>query len=215
VPVSPKSVTSHRVIPIRIARENLAKWNKRIGKKLDDEQHSLAKKLRKPRNSDPFEALEALYEYMDRVYRHADGLVACKKGCSHCCYIPVHATFLEIEHISARTGVPISRPLVYSNLSLSPTHANPANPCPFLLNNECSIYDNRPLTCRTHVNFEPTSELCKAEASGQEQVLLVDRAKSFPAIMKTFFSLGGSAASYLCEVRDYFRAVPTKSAVTP
>ena len=33
-------------------------------------------------------------------------------------------------------------------------------PCPFLVDNACSVYDVRPLVCRSHFSFDATAHWC-------------------------------------------------------
>lgn len=78
---------------------NIDKFNKRLPVKLDREQNDLAKKLRKPRNNDPFQSLETLYDYLSRFFSHANGLVACSKGCSYCCHSEIGLSQIEADYI--------------------------------------------------------------------------------------------------------------------
>ena len=100
----------------------------------------------------------------------------CKQGCAHCCnqIIPVHAveefsiTQFANQKLNAETKSIISKQLEawIKNLNdLFPNHkvifeeeyaklvvdiANNRTACPFLISNECSIYEARPIACRTH-----------------------------------------------------------------
>jgi Fe-S-cluster containining protein len=198
----------HRVIPIQKAKENLAKFNARVGKKLEQEQFSLAKKLRKPRNvSEPFKVLEAIYEYTERVFQHKVGLVACRKGCSYCCHTQVAISKLEADYISNKTAVPVQPlpPTATQDLLAGSWGTDRSKPCPFLLNSECSIYEYRPLACRFHVNFEPTNEICTFEAEDKIEGLLIDRKTSFPALDRTFFDVSNAwAAGVYADIRQFF-----------
>lgn len=64
----------------------------------------------------------------------------CKAGCSMCCreyaILPVEFNAIK-EEISAR-----------SHTSINPITGN--DECPFLVNHRCSIYEHRPIICRTH-----------------------------------------------------------------
>lgn len=67
---------------------------------------------------------------------HSSHMV-CGKGCSTCCMnfgiLPVE--FFAISHALLFKIDPIENPF--------------ADSCKFLINNECSIYENRPIICRT------------------------------------------------------------------
>jgi len=44
----------------------------------------------------------------------------------------------------------------------------------------------------------------KAEDNLEVKMLLLDRHKSFPAIMKPFFALGGPEGAQIADIRDFF-----------
>lgn len=109
------------------------------------------------------------------------GSVACRQGCAHCCHIPITITRPEALYISSMT----SRPIVQSPVGVIDTadvndnrHVGVAAedgpwrhhigvPCPFLVNNQCSIYKARPLACRYHFSLDTDSLLCELSQDGQ------------------------------------------------
>jgi Fe-S-cluster containining protein len=84
-------------------------------------------------------------------------LSACRSGCAHCCHIPLHISSLEAECI----GSEIARTPAAAPKKLKPIAASYANPCPFLVESKCSIYESRPLVCRTHFNMDSDDLLCR------------------------------------------------------
>jgi Fe-S-cluster containining protein len=78
--------------------------------------------------------------------------MACSKGCSACCKIPVDLTYLEAEFIAFNLDK------LRQNKDRVLNHNTDA--CPFLDEKEtCSIYSFRPFNCRTyHVPNRP--DLC-------------------------------------------------------
>ena len=46
-------------------------------------------------------------------------------------------------------------------------------PCPFLVDNACSVYDVRPLVCRSHFSFDATAHWCAPERSTTVQMKLL------------------------------------------
>lgn len=64
----------------------------------------------------------------------------CKAGCSMCCreyaILPIEFDYIK-EQISGETSI------VYND-------SYGKDECPFLVNNRCSIYSNRPFICRSH-----------------------------------------------------------------
>ena len=96
---------------------------------------------------------------------------ACKVGCNHCCHIPIVIAETEAVSIGKAIG------LKPENLKLEPGSAKISDlekrfegyekPCPFLKDGACSIYDNRPLACRNHINMDADDLLCRLNGSGQ------------------------------------------------
>jgi hypothetical protein len=95
---------------------------------------------------------------------------ACRRGCSHCCHIPVSITSAEARVIGAATGKAVAAPagLTCGDLDLSKVRPWEVQqrrfigqPCPFLSGSECSIYDSRPFACRVHVSLDDDAFLCR------------------------------------------------------
>jgi Fe-S-cluster containining protein len=77
--------------------------------------------------------------------RTAAGLrhhIACGSGCAVCCELP-SVNYLE-SFVIARRIAAAPRPAGGTGA------AAPGGPCPFLADNRCSIYAERPVICRTH-----------------------------------------------------------------
>jgi hypothetical protein len=83
--------------------------------------------------------------------------VECRKGCAFCCHLNVTATALEAMHIAAtlrmggRTDLERSVSAASEVLSgLDPgSRLARKSPCPLLVQGACSIYQARPIACRT------------------------------------------------------------------
>lgn len=84
--------------------------------------------------------------------------VACKKGCSHCCNISVLIFSTEAKLIESVTGRTMN-PSVADGGKINHTELEKkvasyfGVPCTFLVDNQCSIYEHRPIACRTYVNL--------------------------------------------------------------
>ncbi|MGN2498837.1 YkgJ family cysteine cluster protein [Serratia nevei] len=101
--------------------------------------------------------LKQIYAFLQHFNKDfVSGFTSCKKGCSHCCKIDIQLTPIEAQYIAFATKIPPA-----------PQNATTGHnsPCPFLSEKEvCSIYNYRPLLCRTyHSLSEP--ELCKDASS--------------------------------------------------
>ena len=91
--------------------------------------------------------------------------VACRTGCSHCCNGFVAATAPEVLFI-ARALAPRTGAIAAVAAAAAATRdKSPAErermvtPCPLLSGNLCTVYDIRPLACRTEVSTD--AETCR------------------------------------------------------
>jgi hypothetical protein len=66
----------------------------------------------------------------------------------------------EAGLIARETGRPLQTPADPSlRNKMNPTYIGV--PCPFLVDNRCSIYASRPFTCRVHYNMDADNLLCQ------------------------------------------------------
>lgn len=108
------------------------------------------------------EVLWKLSNFADGIQRSLSEFTPCKKGCSHCCHIPVMVSSFEAERIARATKKVMNKD---AGESLTTAIGRPLAtftrvPCPFLKDSECSIYSIRPMHCRLHNSLAQTSELC-------------------------------------------------------
>jgi len=113
-----------------------------------------------------------------RIYAVADQLseirephVACKKGCSHCCHMTVMLTSTEALRLGEAIGRAPARLPPEARARRADAFAGIA--CPFLVDEACSIYKNRPLSCRTHASFDQTNSNCHPDVMNTVQVQLM------------------------------------------
>jgi uncharacterized protein len=95
----------------------------------------------------------------DRIAEAMAPNAACKKGCTHCCHKSVPISTHEAELISATTG----RKMLSVRLASGPKTIEedlPADPCPFLVDSSCSIYEQRPIACRVAFNLADDNFFC-------------------------------------------------------
>jgi uncharacterized protein len=90
---------------------------------------------------------------------------ACRGGCTHCCHIAVTILEIEAKLIAQKTGRRLQRPLRPRSLldGRDDEAYGYEHPCVFLSGGECSIYEHRPLACRTLVNMDNTATLCELQ----------------------------------------------------
>lgn len=114
----------------------------------------------------------ALWSWADEAAREIAPVTACRRKCSDCCHIAVLVPKPEAELIAKRTRRKLASPTVQRGGK--PSKRAPevgrgyedipwgySSPCSFLKNGRCSIYADRPMTCRTHYNFDADQLLCK------------------------------------------------------
>lgn len=112
---------------------------------------------------------------MDFVYANlasgarilADVPIACGRGCSHCCNLWVDATAPEVFHAIGSLGMDagrsaigqVDRALTLTQDQSFEARGTMVTPCPMLVDTWCSVYDARPINCRTAVSSD--AELCR------------------------------------------------------
>lgn len=174
---------------VTFSKNNRSKAIEIIPAQLKVREEKFFNKIKKSKRS-LTEKLLNIYEFMDSISSSFNHLTPCKKGCSHCCEIRVDISELELSIIkskarkefnSARKGLKIGQP------------------CPFLKDNKCSIYDVRPFLCRRHQVFTPTNQLCiNNNELGQELL-------SFSEIERSYaFVLAQSGFEKPKDIRKYF-----------
>lgn len=105
------------------------------------------------------EIIKTLWRMADVMGRVAYPESACKAGCSHCCHTPVALTQQEAHLIGELIGREPLKPQL--GPVLRPKVASYNNPCVFLKEGRCSIYEARPLSCRLLFNMDTDPLLCE------------------------------------------------------
>ena len=98
--------------------------------------------------------------------------IACEKGCAHCCYLPVKTLPSIARYIAGRFPNDEQANLKvrlrsYLSSYLSNTKQD-RQACPFLQQSQCSIYEFRPLACRTFTS--PNVKLCEKNLLTETQI---------------------------------------------
>ena len=102
---------------------------------------------------------EAIEEYYDHIAQYKG--FQCGKGCSYCCFDNPHGvSSLEVRRIIPRLNKNQKERITsymeeWDNLTHESSHdrqqtwKKECNPCPLLESGACSVYDVRPLACRS------------------------------------------------------------------
>lgn len=101
---------------------------------------------------------------------------ACAKGCSHCCSLEVSSfpqeTFRIARELEARADreALVARLAAHAERNPRGTDRLQREPCPFLVDHACSIYDVRPLACRKcmSLDVERCREMSETIPSNEE-----------------------------------------------
>lgn len=141
-----------------------------------------------------------------RIYSVADQLseirkpyVACKKGCSHCCHMTVRLTSTEAQRLGDAIGRAPAR--LTPEARARRVDAFAGVPCPFLVYGACSIYENRPLSCRTHASFDENNSNCHPDVMNTVQVHLMRFSGLDCALMEVSVDRGEVTIG---DIRDFF-----------
>ena len=98
--------------------------------------------------------------------------IACRQGCNFCCYTNVEVSIVEAIAVAAtigtnaelRSAVTAAAPVIGGLAPLARIQAKLA--CPLLKDGGCSIYADRPRTCRAFTSYDVRR--CEDEFNGPE-----------------------------------------------
>lgn len=99
---------------------------------------------------------------IDSIGDRVATVAICRRGCSHCCRQAVTLSSWEAERIATATGRRRADP---SGIEAGDDHdlmrkKYAGIDCPFLKDGECSVYDQRPLACRSHFSLAEDPAPC-------------------------------------------------------
>lgn len=116
-----------------------------------------------------FDTVERHIDSFEHAAQHANvNSIDCKKGCAHCCYLPVK-TLPSIAKVIAIHIADSERDSMKSALNnYTQSTSIQHKPCPFLKDDTCSIYSLRPLSCRTFTS--PNVGLCQQNLLAETQI---------------------------------------------
>lgn len=140
----------------------------RIRQMTSEEQAAAEKRLNHLVNAsiDPAKRLKLLYRFIDKMWHDGFGnAVVCKRGCAHCCNVSVYLTDYEAQYIAYQQRIDV-------NLDKEKAGDYTDQPCTFLKDNECSIYEDRPLACRVYGTFD-SADYCADPTYPSHQIIAV------------------------------------------
>lgn len=121
-------------------------------------------------HNDPSKTLKICIDHIDqailafRKHFPDNSTVACKKGCHFCCFFSIECppqVLVDITRYLKATLSPEKQQKIRQKLSLDISRRQPPlqrAPCPFLdKSGTCSIYEKRPLACRSFSSPDATA----------------------------------------------------------
>lgn len=122
---------------------------------LEDEPGKIANS-----SASPVEKNQRLFWLVQEISNYVAPLTPCSKGCSHCCKMAVGITDYEADLIGKHIGVKPREVRIHPAKLKSMVQDYNGVSCPFLKKGVCSIYEVRPLACRTHYNLSAYATIC-------------------------------------------------------
>ncbi|MBE7704741.1 MAG: YkgJ family cysteine cluster protein [Cyanobacteria bacterium SIG29] len=95
--------------------------------------------------------LEVLGDDLKKIFEYQQEYIFCKEGCAHCCKqgdfplseLEYKYLMLGYEKLNEET-----KSIIQENIKNTKKGNTDSYICPFLINNKCSVYNNRPIVCR-------------------------------------------------------------------
>jgi len=96
----------------------------------------------------PIETLqENASGFFDKIVQKYSAEMKCKEGCSKCCYTDI--SIFEVESARIKEWFSQQNTETQKELKLLWASKNESGACSFLYNDRCTIYEARPVICRT------------------------------------------------------------------
>lgn len=143
--------------------------------------------------------------------------VACQSNCSHCCHIGTMLAEGEARFISKAINKPLKEPEAENIIIFDSTVHNQSDlesamrrgtaiakmrfgqPCPFLIESNCSIYEHRPIACRHLLNADEDNLLCQLVQDQDVRVPYINMQQSQIA-----YVLAWGDKARMADIRDWF-----------
>lgn len=154
----------------------------------------------------------AFAQYERELSKTSPDQVACRAGCSFCCRslkvsVSLPEVFLLKFHVNSlppdaarilRAGIADTYSRTRTNNAQERLHQHES--CPLLVDNRCSVYDVRPLSCRAAVSLDAAA--CE-RAYGGEKVKINMPMRYFDALKKTSLLLLATMSAAGLDCRSY------------
>jgi Fe-S-cluster containining protein len=160
----------------------------------EDKVPSLIRNL----NASSRSKLRRVYAVIDDISQVRVPYVACANGCSNCCHMNINITKLEAEQLARATG---RRPTAVLRSTVHAASKFAGQPCPFLIEQSCSVYEDRPLSCRKHASFFTSNVACQVEYLEQPGMPMM----TFSGLDAALFEVSAEHGQVvIADMRDFF-----------
>jgi len=179
------------------SRSRFSEFLASIPKDLNARDDVIAQQLRRD-NSSAKSKLGKIYSLMTEVSQAITPYVACGKGCSDCCKMNVSISIIEAERLSA-----VSKKLmaIVKHPVRHPDEVFVGVPCPFLVDDACSVYEARPYACRSHYSFDTSAYWCHPARANEGEMSLLHMGGARQAYDEIVVS---SRLRGFADIRDFF-----------
>jgi Fe-S-cluster containining protein len=168
-PGLPEHVVAHLPAADKAAQRNVKQVESRFGKELQEVLQQVAQ-LSRPQTPKANRTMRLRF-LAGQWSRLVSQESACRRGCSHCCHVSVAVPRSEAELIAKATRTALNRDVVPYEEGLPPDPLSHfGEPCTFLVEGKCSIYEHRPVACRALVNMDDVELLCELVPGAQVPV---------------------------------------------
>jgi hypothetical protein len=198
---SPQQLAARRAASAALAAERETDIERRCATALPHHAALAAQAVTPGRASR--QRLAVALRMVDELGKVLQPMVACRKGCDHCCHIRVDMTQLEAERLGQAIGRKPNARLRYMphQEESVPESFGYHTPCPFLVHGECSIYDHRPFACRKHHSLDIDALFCRLDLP-QAFADCVPRVQ--PGLAMLAYGAAMSPSMGMGDIRDWF-----------
>lgn len=198
-PRFPHTVNARLKVVAVTAKANLEAINARLSPRVSDFKRRAQAIVDSPKSK--IAKIHALWDMMDEMNAMNAGHVACRRGCNHCCHTEVLMSPEEAEAMGKRIGRSPRHPRLRDDRDEN-FDCSYANPCTFLKEGECSIYENRPVACRALYSLDADALLC--ELPDGEPPRPVPYLNPMPMNMVLLHILQPQTAECMADIREFF-----------
>lgn len=198
-PRFPYAVNDRLKIVAETAQANLEAINARLTPRIPEFNRRAQAIVDSPKSK--VSKIHALWALIDDMNAMNVGHVACRRGCNHCCHTEVLMSPEEAEAVGKRIGRMPRHPRLRGERDEN-FDCSYSNPCTFLKDGECSIYENRPVACRAQYSLDVDALLC--EIPDDEPPRPVPYQNPMPFNMILLHIVQPRTPECMADIREYF-----------